>query len=684
MESNTKDLAQISEQEPVVLIIDDDPRNLAIMTEFLQEFNFTILAAEDGESGVKRAAYAEPDLILLDIMMPGIDGYETCRRLKAQEKTREIPIICMTALADTAHKLRGFSAGCVDYITKPFQREEVLARVSVHLRLSRITRELNAAKESLEVRVAERTAKLVQVNRELQKEVAERKQTEEALRASERTFHAIFDQAFELMGLMTPSGILLESNRASLEFCGREESELVDKLFWESSWWSYDAGLKSQLQEAIVKAAAGNFVRFEVTHRGDDGSLHYFDFSIKPVRDEEGKVVLLIPEGRDITERRKLGEQLRQSQKMEAIGTLSGGIAHDFNNILTAIIGFGSIIDMQLEQENPLKQYVAEILSASDRAVNLTKSLLSFSRKEVIEPGPKHLNDIVKKIDSFLLRIIGEDIAYQTILDPQDLVINADSGQIEQVVMNLVANARDAMSSGGNLLIKTRRLDVNHDLPGFLLEPGSYAVLSVSDTGMGIEESAKQRIFEPFFTTKDLGQGTGLGLSIVYGIIQQHDARIDVQSEPGKGTTFEIYFKLIGPGIQQQGKAIAPLPPSRGTETILVAEDDNDVRNFISHTLRTFGYTVVEARDGEDAIRKFAEHKEAIQLLILDVVMPKMNGKEVYQEICKSAKHIPVLFSSGYTADIINQKGVLDEGINFIAKPMTPHDLLAKVRAVFD
>ena len=683
MENDMRNQVQMGEREPVVLIIDDDPNNLAIMTGLLEEVNCTILAAEDGESGVKRALYAEPDLILLDIMMPGIDGYETCRRLRAQQKTRDIPVICMTALAETEHKLKGFAAGCVDYITKPFQREEVLARVGVHLGLRKLSRELEAARELLEERVEERTARLEEVNRELQREMAERRQTEEALRASERTFHAIFDHAFQLMGLLTPSGVLLKSNRTSLEFSGLDESQLVDKLFWESSWWNQDAQLQSQLREAVAQAAAGNLVRFEVTHRAADASLHYFDFSIKPVRDEAGRVVLLIPEGRDITERRKLGEQLRQSQKMEAVGTLAGGIAHDFNNMLTAIIGFGSLLQLQLGAASPLQDYVTEILAASDRAANLTSGLLSFSRKQIIDSGPVALNDVVKKIDKFLLRIIGEDIELKTTLAAQELVIDADSGQLEQVLMNLVANARDAMPSGGALQIKTERIEVTENRDGLFLEPGSYAVLSVSDTGDGIDQTTQQRIFEPFFTTKELGKGTGLGLSIVYGIIEQHNGKITVESEPGKGTSFKIHLKLTGSRAEEGAGAALPLPPVGGTETILVAEDDVHVREFMTHTLREYGYRVIEAGDGEEALHRFAQHEGTVQLLILDVVMPKMNGKEVYRKICGSGRNVPVLFSSGYTADIISRNGVLDKGINFLSKPMTPHDLLAKVRAAF-
>ena len=672
--------AQSGEKAPSILIIDDDCNNLAIMTNFLQEFPFTILSAEDGEAGVERARYAQPDLILLDIMMPGIDGYETCRRLKAQAGTEQIPVICMTALAETEHKLKGFDAGIVDYITKPFQREEVLARVGVHLRLRKLALELQAARDCLEERVVERTRQLEDANRELVKEIAERKLTEEALRASERKFHAIFDHSFQLMGLMTPNGVLLESNRTSLEFSGLGESALIDKLFWEHPWWSYNAELKSRLHEAVSKAAAGELVRFEVTHRAADDSLHYFDFSIKPVRDERGEVVLLIPEGRDITDRKKLGEQLRQSQKMEALGTLAGGIAHDFNNILTVIIGFGNILGMQLGEDHPLYQYLTDMLAASARAANLTKSLLSFSRKQVIEPGPERLNDIVKRVDKFLLRIIGEDIEFKTLLAADDLLINVDGSQIEQVLMNLVTNARDAMPHGGRLLIQTERVEVREPLPGLLLEPGEYALLSVSDTGSGFDESTRQRIFEPFFTTKELGKGTGLGLSIVYGIVQQHNGEISVYSEPGGGTTFKVYLRLIGPGLNRLAGPAALLPVG-GTETVLVAEDDGDVRKFMTHTLRSFGYTVVEAVDGEDALGQFGRHRGEIELLILDVVMPKVNGKDVYREICRSGRSLPVIFASGYTAEIISQKGVLEEGVDFISKPVTPHELLAKVRA---
>ncbi|HJV36016.1 response regulator [Geomonas sp.] len=663
-----------------MLIIDDDPNNLAIMSEFLQECCYTILVAEDGESGLQRAAYARPDLILLDVMMPGMDGYETCRRLKAQDGTSEIPVICMTALAETGNKLQGFRAGAVDYITKPYQRDEVLARVDLHLRLRKATRELKDARDLLEVRVEERTRELEALNRKLEREVAEHRRTGEALRGSERRFQAIFDNAFQLMGLMTPEGIILAGNRTAIDFSGREEEEVVGSLLWDAPWLSEDPKLQQQVKEAVAKAAAGSFVRFEVTRRYPDGTPRHIDFSIKPVQDETGRVVLLIPEGRDITDNRNLAEQLRQSQKMEAIGTLAGGIAHDFNNILTAIMGFGSLLGMKMEEDSPLMEYLNEILSASERAANLTNSLLAFSRIEAVEPGPVQLNETVRKIEKFLLRIIGEDIELTTELAPQELVISSNRGHLEQILMNLATNARDAMADGGSLVIKTERVEISEPLPGFELEAGSYAVLSVSDSGEGMPESVRQRIFEPFFTTKEVGRGTGLGLAIVYGIIQQHNGQIQVCSEPGMGTTFKIFLRMAAPEVRR-GDAPRSMPVVGGRETILLAEDDSEVKRFLTRTLSEQGYTVIESADGEEAVREFQAHEDEIDLLILDVVMPRMNGKEAYQQICQSHRRVPVIYSSGYTADIISQKGILEEGALFISKPMTPRDLLSKVRA---
>lgn len=387
----------------------------------------------------------------------------------------------------------------------------------------------------------------------------------------------------------------------------------------------------------------------------------------------------------DISEQKKLEVQLQHAQKMEAIGTLAGGVAHDFNNILTAIFGYGEILGMLIGKDSALKVYIDDILTAAEKAKHLTQRLLAFSRKQVISLKPVDLNEIMRRIEKFLIRIIGEDIEFKTFLCDVELMVMADSGQIEQVLMNLATNARDAMPDGGKLSINTECVYFSEGIPSANMAPGFFAVVSVSDTGKGMDDATKQRIFEPFFTTKELGKGTGLGLSIVYGIIKQHKGEITVSSEPGKGSTFKIYFKLE----KEENAENVKLPlfsqdSAMGTETILLAEDNEDVRRLLCNVLEGYGYTVIEAEDGEAAVGKYIENKDKIQLLLFDVIMPKKNGKEAYEEIKKMNPSIRVLFSSGYTADIIQQKGILEEGINLIMKPVSPKVLVSKIREILD
>jgi PAS domain S-box-containing protein len=378
-------------------------------------------------------------------------------------------------------------------------------------------------------------------------------------------------------------------------------------------------------------------------------------------------------------------KQLLQSQKMEAIGTLAGGIAHDFNNILTAIIGFGNLLKKEADKDDLMKTYVSRILTSAQRAANLTQSLLAFSRRQIINPKPVNLNEIVRGVENLLSRIIGEDIELKTIFTDQDLTVMADSVQIEQVLMNLATNARDAMPNGGTLIIKTERVELDNEFikSHGLSRPGIYALISVEDTGQGIDEDTRGRIFEPFFTTKEVGKGTGLGLSMVYGLIKQHDGNIDVYSEPGKRTEFKIYLPLIKSAVEKDKEVIFP-SIKHGTETVLIAEDDAQVREMIKAVLTGFGYTVLMAGDGEDAIRVFHENKDNIQLLIIDVIMPKKNGKEIYEAIKRVRPDIKAIFTSGYDANVIHKKGILEGGFEFISKPILPDEMLRKVRDVLD
>ena len=418
-----------------------------------------------------------------------------------------------------------------------------------------------------------------------------------------------------------------------------------------------------------------------------DGTLFEEETSISTVSDSKGRPAYYVAVKRDVTNEKRLEEQLRQAQKMEAIGQLTGGIAHDFNNFLTAILGFSSLLQMKFEDDNDAQSssYLQNIISAAEKAANMTNSLLAFSRKRIINIRPALLNDIIKGMERLLQRVITENVEFKTALTDKGTIIMADTGQIEQVLLNLVANARDAMPKGGTVFIKTEVVNVDEVFVrthGYG-KPGAYVLLSVSDTGIGMDEMTRERIFEPFFTTKEVGKGTGLGLSIVYGIIKQHNGYIDVNSESGKGATFNIYLPIIESTIESAEIKKEAIPKG-GTETILLAEDELEVRRLVKTVLEEFGYKVIEAVDGEDAINRFTENKDRIDIVILDVIMPKKNGREAYNELKNIKPDIKTIFISGYTEDIIKREDIFEMGLNFIAKPVSPSDLLEKIREALD
>ncbi|HET6420253.1 MAG TPA: ATP-binding protein [Geobacteraceae bacterium] len=377
--------------------------------------------------------------------------------------------------------------------------------------------------------------------------------------------------------------------------------------------------------------------------------------------------------------------QLYHSQKMEAIGQLAGGVAHDFNNIITAVSGYAHLLFMKMSPDDPLRHFAEQIIVSSERAANLTQSLLAFSRKQVVHPKPVNVNSVISSVEKLLHRLIGEDITLKTDLSERELFVLADSGQFEQIVINLATNARDAMPDGGELTIATR----NEEIDGSCVRlrgvgsPGKYVRISVSDTGIGMDDKVREKIFEPFFTTKEVGKGTGLGLAIVYGIVSQQKGFIDVRSGIGAGSTFNIYL----PAIKEQNEQSMPenqAAPITGNETVLIVEDDEDLRRFDVSFLEQFGYRVVTAIDGELALEKFACQKDKIDIVILDVVLPGISGKEVHDRINEMRPGTKVLFTSGYTPDVIERKGLSVEKCHFIEKPRSPLELLKKMREVLD
>jgi len=513
---------------------------------------------------------------------------------------------------------------------------------------------------------------------ELKAEIEEHKKVESALRDSEWKFRTLVENLnIGVFRNTVDGGRIVQTNTAMARIFGYESVQ----DFYGISVTDLYLDMVDR-QKFLEEMRTQGFVKDRlIAMRKRDGTPIWCSVTAVAHYDSAGRLECSDGVLEDVTEQKRLEEQLRHSQKMEAIGTLTGGIAHDFNNMLTAILGYANLLKLKMPADVVLHTYVEQILVSSEKAANLTRSLLAFSRKQIINPRPVNLNEIVQGVETLLTRVIGEDLEFKTILADRDLVVMADSSQMEQILLNLATNARDAMEDGGMLTIETSRTGVipRHDGFSHALEPGDYAVISVSDTGAGMDEALSQRIFEPFYTTKEMGRGTGLGLSIVYGIVRQHKGDIHVYSEPGSGTTFKIYLPIVEkPAKKREDKVASPLVG--GTETILVAEDDEDVRNLICSMLMQFGYRVIEAVDGLDAVEQFILHQEEVELLLLDVVMPRMNGKECLDRIRETNSRVPVIFSSGYTADIIHAKGIHEEGAGFLQKPVQPQVLLAVIR----
>ncbi len=438
------------------------------------------------------------------------------------------------------------------------------------------------------------------------------------------------------------------------------------------------------IRESFKKQLRGEIsLAPEVPMLRKDGSVFYADINAAPC--DVGRKA--VPRGifRDITEQQKLEDQLRQAQKMESIGTLAGGIAHDFNNILAAIVGYGHIVLMKMAKDDPQRVNIEHMLEAGNRAAHLTKSLLLFSRKQISDRKPVDLNEIIRTVDKFLKRVIGEDVECRTSLFEKALPILGDAHQLEQLLMNLATNARDAMSTGGIFTIATEQVRMDEafiTIHGYG-KPGIYGLITISDTGKGMDAATREHIFEPFYTTKEVGKGTGLGLAIAYGIVKQHEGFINVYSEPGQGTSFNIYLPLISAGVEEEKKLVEE-SPRRGTETILLAEDDETVRTMTKAILEEFGYTVIAAVDGQDAINKYKENKDRIKLLLFDIIMPTKSGKEAYDEIRAIQPDIKILFQSGYAPDLVRQKVLLEGKMPVVFKPVTPNMLLKQVRSVLD
>jgi PAS domain S-box-containing protein len=491
--------------------------------------------------------------------------------------------------------------------------------------------------------------------------------------------HALLESLPGLIVLVDDQGRLRRWNRALETVTGYAASELEGLPLLELIPAAERQTMADRMRDVFEagKASAEGHIRSK------DGRLSPFFFSGMQM---VTNATYLVGVAVDISDRRRLEDQLRQAQKMEAFGQLAGGVAHDFNNVLTVILGCSELLLEQLPPDSPGRSDAEAIIDAGRRATGLTRQLLAFSRRAVVEPSVLNLNEVVTETLKMLSRLIGEDIHLRHVLAPGLNHVRVDPGLLGQVLMNLCVNARDAMPTGGTLTIETRNLDVEPSLSiGHVDIPtGNYVLVTVTDTGAGMAPEVRSRVFEPFFTTKGIGRGSGLGLAVVYGIVKQSGGYIDVYSEPGHGTAFKLYFPSVDAAITHVGDGTPDANVSGGTETILLAEDEEGVRRFVCIVLARLGYTVLETSSGDEAMRGAREHRDAIHLLVTDVVMPNQSGRELADELQRSFPRLKVLFLSGYTDDAVVRHGVLHEQVAFLQKPFSPAALARKVREVLD
>jgi PAS domain S-box-containing protein len=820
-----------------VLIVDDREDNRQLLNTLLKGNGFEVESACHGAEALDKARHNPPQLIISDLLMPRMDGYTLLRQCKADDRLKQIPFIVFTATyTDANDRQLALNLGAADFILKPASPTDLITRINRVLAAAGASgmqmaiptlasttptripiaipeeeeaRNLRLYSEVLIHKLEDKMEKLDKANRELQRDVAEHKQMQKRLMESERKAHAIFDLSFGFIGLLTPDGVLVEANRSALDFAGVQRSDVVGKPIWETPWWAGSTEAQEQIRAAVQTAAAGELVRYETTFLATDGTSHIIDFSLKPMMDEAGRVVMLIPEGRDITDRKRaedaharlataveqaaeaivitdtrgqilyvnpafekttgyqreeaigknprilksgkhdsafyqqmweslargkvwsgrvinkkkngalyeeeitispirdsagriinyvavkrdvtqevaLEEQLRQVQKMESIGQLAGGVAHDFNNLLVVIQGNASLLLDAKNLSEADTDLAKQISNAAERAAGLTRQLLVFSRKQVMQPDHLNLNQVVGDMTRMLQRILGEDIALRSDYSPNLPLVFADAGMIEQVFLNLAVNARDAMPRGGRLMITTASKTVDQEYPrqNPAADPGDFVCLSVTDTGCGIAPNNLSRIFEPFFTTKEAGKGTGLGLATVYAIVKQHCGWIEVDSRVNEGTTFRIYLPAAkDTNAKQRATAVIPALP-QGNEVILVVEDEQAVRLLVGNLLQRCGYTALLAVSGVEALNHWEQHKDKIQLLLTDMVLPDgMMGRELAEKLKGEKPRLKVVYTSGYSANVVGKGPALVEGVNFLQKPYHPQKLAQTVRDCLD
>jgi signal transduction histidine kinase/DNA-binding response OmpR family regulator len=662
-------------------------------THSLREVQFTVDSAYQGQEGVELVKKAAQEglpyaLAFVDIRMPpGWDGVETTQKISAFDP--DVQIVLCTAYSDYSWDEMFEKLGHRDgllILKKPFDAVEALQMAHALTRKWGLHQESLRKMEELENMVAARTSELRETNLTLQKEVLEHRLAKEQLQLQTAFLEAQVNSTIDGMLIVDQERRKSLQNQRFVDLL-RLPPHLADEesddaqLQWVADQTKSPKDFLKKVQQLYAHPAEVSNDEIELKN----GSV--LERYTAPVLGEDGRYYGRIWTFRDITARRRLEHQLFQSQKLETVGKLAGGIAHEFNSILTAILGQTELLIADLPMDSPLTENATEIRSAAHRAASLTRQLLAYGRKQMLRPETLDLNRILAGMGGIFQHLMGGDVDTRILPAPGLHAVKADAGQVEQVILNMAMNARDAMVNGGKLTLETANVSFDEESVGRYpeLKPGDYVMLAITDTGTGMTPEVKARIFEPFFTTKDVGQGTGLGLSTCYGIIKQSGGHISVYSEPGQGATFKIYL----PQVETQAKNSPPRPEAqglpRGTETILLVEDETTLREMAAKLLRRLGYTVLVAANGVEALAlKGQAGTGPVDLLFTDVVMPEMNGIELADRVRELYPNTRVLFTSAYTENAILHQGVLQEGVALLQKPFTPAALAHKLREVLD
>jgi len=587
------------------------------------------------------------DVVLADYRLPGWNGADALALIR--ELRLDIPLILVTGTLGEELAVACIKQGITDYVLKT--------------QLARLPVAIQRAHEEKLAREAEHRAVL-------------------ALRASEARYRSLIENATYGIYWVTLHGELLAANPALVHMLGYDSAN--EFLALKNSWALYrDPEVRKKL---VAQYRDEGRVDAVVEWKRKDGKFIHVRLNGRRAKDSEQNNECLEVIVEDVTERLGLEKQLAQAQKFEAIGQLAGGIAHDFNNMIGAIIGWADLGKEETEASSRLHRHFLKIRQQADRAAGLTRQLLAFARRQILEPRNIDLNQTVTETLSLLEKVIGGDIDVKSGLTSNLAVVCADPSQVEQILMNLCINARDAMPHGGSLVIETGNVtfDELYCANQPYARPGQYAMLSVTDSGTGMDAATLDRIFEPFFTTKGQGKGTGLGLATVYGIVRQHGGFIHVYSEVNVGTTFRVYLPVSAQAPKKSERVQDSGPARGGTETILVAEDHEGLREIARESLTTLGYRVILASDGEQAVREFFDHRNEIDILLMDVVLPKLGGPDAYARICESGADVPVIFATGYSADIALLERARQQSLPMLQKPYSPRDLARKVRDTLD